>query len=244
MAKKEIVPVSPGALMVPDYVKNAAGPAGRENIRREDLTLPRLALAQALSPQVNPDDDAYIDGLRNGDLFNSLTGEAYGRGPVEVLVIRVEPVRYMEFDPNERANILDRDVPEGDPRTMWGADGAKPKATKFMDFLALHAETAEPIGLSFKDTSLKAGKDVNTFLEMYPKRAIRIGTAQKKNEHGSFYVYTATLGNYAAECAYQAQETLLAGWASGTVTVDKGSVGEAKDDMADDATSKPSWTPF
>jgi len=234
MAKKtDLVAVTgAGTLAVPDYLKDVEGPKGRENIQREDLTLPRLALAQALSPQVDRGDDNYIEGLSNGDLFNSLTREAYGQGPVPVLIVRVEPVRWMEFDEKDRTLILDRNVPVGDPRTKWGEDGTPPRATKFMDFLALHAETAEPLGLSFKSTSIKAGKDINTFIEIYDSRRIHlIGSAQKKNEHGTFYIYTASLGNYAEPEIYAAKAVLTKAWDQANVTVDAKT---DADDMAKD----------
>ncbi|KKK51799.1 hypothetical protein LCGC14_3111350, partial [marine sediment metagenome] len=112
-------------------------------------------------------------------------------------------------------------------------DGTPPRATKFMDFLALHAETAEPLGLSFKSTSIKAGKDINTFIEIYDSRRIHlIGSAQKKNEHGTFYIYTASLGNYAEPEIYAAKAVLTKAWDQANVTVD------AKTDTDDMATPK------
>ncbi len=220
----------PGALAVPDFV-NTSAIVGSEKLGQEDITLPRLALAQALSPQVDRNNDAYIDGLANGDLFNSLTGAAYGEGPVGVVIVKVETPRWMEFDKTDRTLILDRNVPEGDPRTVWGEDGTPPVATQFRDYLALLADTGEPIGLSFKGTSLKAAKDLNSLIKLYPNQVYNVGRAQKRNEHGAFYVYRVTAaGKYAEEAIYKAQANLAKAWAKAKVSVDDQGE-EPKDDM-------------
>jgi hypothetical protein len=42
---------------------------GNENIDRDSLATPFLAIAQKMSPQVDKDDDRYVKGLEIGDLF-------------------------------------------------------------------------------------------------------------------------------------------------------------------------------
>ncbi len=49
--------------------------AGMENAQAKDFALPFLALAQSLSPQVDKQDERYIEGLEPGMLFNTVTGE-------------------------------------------------------------------------------------------------------------------------------------------------------------------------
>ncbi len=222
MAKtnKDLAVPGPGTLAVPAYV-NTGAIVGTETITNQDITLPRLALAQALSPQVAEADDAYIQGLKAGDLFNSLTGVAYGRGPVGVVIVKVEAARWMEFDKKDRTLILDRNVPAGDPRTVWGDDGTPPRATQFRDYLALLAHTGEPIGLSFKGTSLRGAKDLNSLIKLYPNQVYNIGSAGKKNEHGAFFVYkVSAAGAYASEAIYEEQARLAKAWGSANVTVD------------------------
>lgn len=43
-----------------------------------DIAIPRIAICQALSPQKNKRNDSYIEGIKEGDLFNTVTGEVYG----------------------------------------------------------------------------------------------------------------------------------------------------------------------
>ncbi len=61
----------------PDYIKRD-GARGSENVTTEDLVIPRLEIAQALSPCVDKEEAAYIDGATPGMLYNSVTRQLYG----------------------------------------------------------------------------------------------------------------------------------------------------------------------
>src|SRR5476651_2702608 len=93
----------------PDYIPKRR--RGFEDTVQSDLQIPRLALAQALSPQVTDGDPARIEGLKVGDLFNSVTGQAYGR-EVFVQVLRKMPLRAMEFRSIDAGGgVIDPNVP-------------------------------------------------------------------------------------------------------------------------------------
>lgn len=139
---------------------------GTENITSDDLRLPRVSIAQGLSTQLIEGDSNYIDGLKMFDMFNDLTGEVIGRGPVKFIVVRRD-VRRIEFLPrSEGGGIVDLNVPyidpatgKIDPRNEWSVvDGERipPKATKFVEFVILmlrEGRDPEPIMLSIKDTN-------------------------------------------------------------------------------------------
>lgn len=146
----------------PDYIPKSR--RGFEDTVQTDLTIPRLALAQALSPQVTEGDPRCIKGLKAGDLFNSVTGQNYGR-EVVVQVLRKMPLRAMEFrDINDGGGVIDPNVPLNDDRLKWGNSGDKrkdkPQATLFRDFLAVILPQREMIALSFKSSGIKAAKDL------------------------------------------------------------------------------------
>lgn len=65
---------------LPSYIQQRDQGRGNENVGTDDLTLPRVDVLQALSPQINKKKDVYIDGAEQGMLFNTLTGELYGDG--------------------------------------------------------------------------------------------------------------------------------------------------------------------
>ena len=152
------------AMARPDWLKE--GRRGTENIQRGDIRPPALRLAQAMSPEVKRAEPQYIDGLREGDLFNSITQEIYGDGPVKFLIVNYLGHRNVEFDPNDRNVVIDGNVPDNDPRcnfTMGLDDNnkpikKKPRATQFKDFLILLLrDGSDPalMTLTLKSTQLK-----------------------------------------------------------------------------------------
>lgn len=58
---------------------NMGGKRGNETVGVDDILVPRLALCQSLSPQRKKSSDSYIEGIEEGDLFNTVTGESYGK---------------------------------------------------------------------------------------------------------------------------------------------------------------------
>ena len=98
----------------PDYLKK--GKRGFEDTVQSDVMIPRLALAQALSPQVTEGDPRRIPDLVAGDLFNSVTGQRYGKR-VYVQLLRKMPLRAMEFrSVDDGGGVIDPNVPLTDDR--------------------------------------------------------------------------------------------------------------------------------
>ncbi len=74
--KKDVAVVTEG--QVPAYLADYAGPTGSENIETEDVTIPRIKLAQSMTPEVQQGKIAL------GSLFLNVTGEVLA-GPGEPL---------------------------------------------------------------------------------------------------------------------------------------------------------------
>lgn len=205
MAKKQteaLEQVKPGALEeMPDFI-DAGDVSGKENISKDDMQMPRLALAQKMSHEVDKDDDKYIEGLEVGDFFNSVTGEIFGPGPLKFVVLRTDRPRYVEFIPlKEGGGIRDFNVPANDPRTKWDGD-KKPIATKFYDFIIMFVPDnfqvdmnlpPKIIALSFKSTGIKTAKKLNTLLKERPgplyAGVYKIWSGDDENQHGKFKIY-------------------------------------------------------
>jgi hypothetical protein len=177
----------------PDFLQDDR--TGTENIGQDDIQMPRLAVAQQMSPQIDEEKDNFIEGLKKGELFNSVSEKIYGKGPVKFIILRSDKPRYVEFIPRtEGGGIRDFNVPANDPRTKFGADGKPPIATKFYDFIVMLPDyDNELIGLSFKGTSIRTAKLLNTMV-LARKKAIYAGvytvtTASKSNAKGTFYIY-------------------------------------------------------
>ena len=71
---------------LPAHINQGAG-RGSEGVGTEDMIIPRLGLCQSLSPQRKKTNSEYIEGIEEGDLFNTLTGELYGKSIVIVPVL-------------------------------------------------------------------------------------------------------------------------------------------------------------
>jgi hypothetical protein len=194
MTKQELAKVN--ELAVPDFIK-PTGAEGTEHITQEDIIMPRLAIAQAMSPQLKDSNPLYIEDLRVGDLFNTLTSAVYGKGPLNFHIVRAFPPRWMEFIPREQGGgIRDRDVPHNDPRTMFGPNGEPPIATKFYDYIIalVPLSAINVIALSMKSTQIKVARRLNGLIKSrvgYPLYAgmYSVKTVDDKNALGEFKNY-------------------------------------------------------
>ena len=88
---------------VVDFTADAG--AGLENVTQEDLIIPRLKLVQALSPQVQKHDGAYIEGISVGDVFNTVTNEFWS-GEKGLTVVPVSYKRvFLEWGPKKAGGL-------------------------------------------------------------------------------------------------------------------------------------------
>ncbi len=72
---------------MPDYLKGMEDDiSGSEDVGKDDIVIPRLAVIQAISPEVDESDPAYIPGAKAGMMFNTLTRTLL----TELLVIPVK----------------------------------------------------------------------------------------------------------------------------------------------------------
>lgn len=175
---------------------------GTEGIGADEIRLPRLAIAQGLSDQMLPDNSLYIPTLKLFDMFNDLTNEVYGRGPIKFIPLRRD-VRRIEFIPrDEGGGIRDLNVPAGDIRLKWTTDehgkGVPPVATKFDEytvFLMRAGKLPEPIVVSIKGTNKFARRAIdsfNTFIKLRGSTIYsgfyEIKSVSEKNDSGTFGV--------------------------------------------------------
>jgi hypothetical protein len=73
MAKKEVAKKgSTEVAAFDESVLLADAGLGLENVTKDDIMIPRLSILQALSPQVNKRDGAYIEGAEQGSIYNNV----------------------------------------------------------------------------------------------------------------------------------------------------------------------------
>lgn len=179
---------------VPAHLQQYAemGGLGLEQATQDDFVMPRLAIAQGLSPQVTKGDPLYIKGLETGMFFNTLTQEIYGEGPIIVTPLYMFktriffPPRGTEAPPLCSANKVDEEgrlvggriTPEGCdicPHSQFlttpRPDGStNPDCTLFYNYIVLiHKKSEgvlEPVSFSLKSKMIKPAKKWNTMMRI------------------------------------------------------------------------------
>lgn len=168
---------------------------GKEGITSEDVVLPRVSVCQNNSPEKDEDSAKFIDGLGEGDLFNTITQQIYGDRDVKLRFVVIKPLkRAMEFDENRK--VVDFNVPWNDPRCEFTTDEAtgdrvKPVATRFYDYVVYLPDHGEVALLSFSNTKLKAAKKLNSLitLRIGPSWAglYTLSIVKEENDKGKFF---------------------------------------------------------
>ena len=80
--------------------------SGLENLTADDLTIPRLKILQALSPEVNKRDGKYIEGSASGDITNTVTKEIYPENEGCVVLPVAYRRMFLEWQPRESGGGL------------------------------------------------------------------------------------------------------------------------------------------
>lgn len=229
------------------------GTLGNEGIGREDILMPRLGLAQKMSPQIDPTSPKRIEGLEFTDLFNSVTLQKHGKGPLHFIVLRRDDPRWIEFNPiDQGGGIKDMNVPKGDARTEFttAADGTtrvKPVATMFYDFIVLLLNDLQPadplkniVALSLKSSAIKAAKHLNFLISQRGQKMLYKGVYKlttgydtDKKSGGVYAIYKIdNAGWLPADSAIEKMASeMFEGWKERAVKIDRDEHPDNPDDF-------------
>ena len=96
-----------GTALSADVISDLMQDSGEGTVFNSDeMQIPYIRLAQAMSPQVTKGDGKFIKGLAAGDIFNNLTNE-YWDGETGLKVIPCYLVtKYIEWIPMEKGVVL------------------------------------------------------------------------------------------------------------------------------------------
>lgn len=215
---------------------------GTEDIGRDDIQMPRLGLAQKMSPEIDAENAKHIEGLKPGEMFNSLTQQIIGKGPILFTVVRRDPARYVEFIPREQGGgIRDLNVPPDDPRTQFGPNGELPVATKFYDYILGRVDQPgfELIALSLKSTGLKVGRNLNALIKLRNAPLFAgvysLSVVSEENSKGKYYNFSVKNAGWLNEDMFKIAEQAFNALRNREITIDR--EGHADDDTSFD-TSK------
>jgi hypothetical protein len=174
-----------GLMQVPEYLQKAPGEvaAGTEYMERQDVTLPRLGLCQALTPQRQKSNPKYIQGLEEGMYFNTITKEVYGE-KVRIVPLLFYKSRILFEDMDKGGGLLCQapdalmgvGKPGGNclkcPLAQFGQGGEPPECSIFYNYAALAFSNGRITGIenmivvSLKSTGLKVARDWNALIRL------------------------------------------------------------------------------
>lgn len=217
-----------------DHIKQGQG-RGSENVRTEDLVIPRLEIVQALSPQVKQGDPKYNPQARPGNLFNTVTGQLYGPDTfiVPVFFQKMFNVWMMRKTPEGKAlpgGFFGSYADQTEASDRAEKEGGAAKYIEVVDtpqHLCLLVDAASgtvaEIMLSMPRTKAKVSRNFNSMVRLSGgdrfSRVYRIQTTLEKNPKGDFYNYLITPIGQPAKPLYDRAEKLYQQVASGVKKV-------------------------
>ena len=201
-----------GSVPSVDFAVDAG--AGLENVTQEDLVIPRLKLAQALSPQVQKHEGAFIEGMSVGDIFNTVSNEFWsGEKGITVVPVAYKRV-FLEWGPERGGGLI---ATYDDPAILQQCT----KNERYQDILpngnqiqttANHYVTQitdvgfTPVMLAMTGTQLKKskrwnsmmaslkikGSDGNLFTPATFSHKYKLTAVPESNDSGSWYGWNVT----------------------------------------------------
>lgn len=203
---------------------------GSEDITANDITLPRIEVLQALSPQLKKNEAVYIEGSEQGQIFNTISGELYGS------TVTVCPILF------QRQFILWQDRKlgggfAGSFATEVDAELERDSKDKPNDYevtehhinycLILHDNgRMEEAVLSWARTKLKASRRLNALVQMNPgdrySRAYRLKAVEASSPKGDYWTFDIAPGGYVAKPIFDKAAAIYEAIKGGERKVDYG----------------------
>lgn len=230
---------------LPDYIKQG-GNRGNENVTTDDLVVPRIEVVQALSPCLDEKNEAaYIPGIKQGQLFNSLNRRVYGSSVTVVPILfsmqwlvwrdRKKGGGFRGAYPTEEAandfirTITDKD---GKPQDGWEALST----AQHLVLIARADGVIEEAMLSMARTKLKVSRQWNSLVRQAGddrfSRAYEIAGTQERNSNNEvYYNFAVRPFGYPNPRMYEAASKFYDEITSGrkTVVMDMSDIDDAAD---------------
>jgi hypothetical protein len=190
-----------------DLIVKAAG-RGLENVSNDDITIPRLAVVQAGSPQRKKKDEKYIEGAEEGHIFNTVTNKLYDVEGITVIPCGYRK-SYVEWVPRESGGglVAIHDMkPEGttvDPKSKKSFLGENQIVDTAEHFVLIKSDDSwEPAILTMTSSNLGVSRKWNTLLKMKKMNIkgqmveppsflymFKLSTINAENDLGSWFKY-------------------------------------------------------
>jgi hypothetical protein len=232
----DLTQIQKGPIEVPEFLRNEHGNEGLENVDRNDIILPRLAICQSGTPQRKPSNPLYIPGLNEGQFFNTVTNKVYG-SKVELIPLLKTQSRIFFRDLNQGGGILCRSFNGIDGGTIAprciecpNSAGFPSACTEFKNIVSIVAEDRNMIVASFKSTGLSTAKAWLTRMKMMNKPSYvgvyELNLVATKNSKGEFFVPTVAFKRWVNEDEFNYAANEYSGLKGKKIVVDEEDHGE------------------
>lgn len=194
--------------------------AGTDEVQSADRVVPFLKIAQALSPEVDGKDSAYIEDLEPGDIFNSATKEPWGGEDGLVVIPCYYQRRVTEWRPRGAGGglvkdhgsdqaVIDRAKPN-DKGKLILANGHEIVVSGTFFCLLVDTETGgfQEVVVPMSSTQMRKARQWNTMIMgvklPHPKikgqvfnpamfyMSYVLSTVQEQNDQGKWYGWKIT----------------------------------------------------
>ena len=175
-----------------------SGGTGLEETTTEDFAIPFIRVLQPMSPQLQKQHGSYIAGASAGDLFNTVTGEAYDGEEGVSIVPCAYNKKYIEWIPREKGgglvnanhdiSILSRCTRNPDDRRYYTPEGNEIVETAQFFVLVVKEDTAQQAVLAFTSTQLGVSRKWLTMLRM-----ARVQNSKGDSVEAPMFAYTYRL---------------------------------------------------
>lgn len=240
MAKKEeqqIVVAPANALAkrekLPEYIQ-IGDQSGMEDVTAADIAMPRVGLCQSGTPQRKRNDPKFIEGLEEGDFFNTTTNEIYGK------VIRLIPIRFfksrMKFFPLDDGGGVDCQSLNGIDGGHYAAtcaqcvhknfvDGEHPSCYEFHNRVCLILPSGDTAAVCMKSTAIPVSKQWMALAKMRNaplfSAIYELQSVPDVRGGNSYYTYKQKLVQNCSEEDFRYAKALYENFSQKTVVVDQ-----------------------
>jgi hypothetical protein len=191
-----------------------SGGTGLEDTTTEDFAIPFIRVLQPMSPQVQKQNGSYVEGASAGDLYNTVTGEAYDGEKGITIVPCAYNKKYIEWIPREKGgglvnanhdiSILSKCTRDPETRRYYTPEGNEIVETAQFFILVVKEGNAQQAVLAFTSTQLGVARKWLTMLRMARVQnskgesveapmfaySYKLTTTTQSNDKGSWNAYS------------------------------------------------------
>lgn len=209
---------------VPAFIKKdlaipqgAQSGLGNDNVTMEDISLPRIKIMQALSPELDEDSDSYIDGAKQGNFINSVTGAIYE----SFYAVNLYYERFYALFRKRQAGggLVGRFDTQADARAMMDNEGLNPEehdivetARHYLAILDDKGEIVDQVLYDMSSTALSVSSGWNTKIQTTKADRFasvwKVDTRKRKNAKGSWSVPNVEFAGFVSDDLYTRTKAL------------------------------------